>query len=95
MSVWIATWMSWRSATSRQLSIAAGVLPQSRAASGRWRRRVPALQRQRQAGVALAGEADVHREGVGGWSIRAMCRDRRCSGGVGPGGGPVPPPIMW
>lgn len=46
------------------------------------------LQRQRQAGVALAGEADVHREGVGGLEHpRHVPGTGGAGGGVGPGGG--------
>ena len=63
VSVWIATCTSISSATERQLSIAAGVVPQS---SWSLSPIAPALhllaQRLGQAHVAFAEEAEVHRE---------------------------------
>jgi hypothetical protein len=75
----------------------------------RGRRRAPVLvqlQRSRrrprssrpaagQRGVALAGEAEVHREGIEAWIMRSMCQ----APGVQvvasvPCAGPVPPPSM-
>jgi hypothetical protein len=76
VSVWIATWTSSSSATPRQLSIAAGVVPQS---SCSLRPMAPARICSRsavgRARVALAEEAEVHREGLGGLAASAsMCQ---------------------
>ena len=89
VSVWIATCTSISSATDRQLSMAAGVVPQS---SCSFRPMAPAStcssSAAGQAGVALAEEAEVHREAR---RPPAACecdvpRPRRAGGGVGAGG---------
>ena len=55
VSVWIATWMSYFSATFRQLSMAAGVVPQSSCSLRPMHAGFDLLvERPRQAGVALA-----------------------------------------
>jgi hypothetical protein len=88
VSVWIATCTSYWSATLRQLSMLAGrgapVFVQLEADGAG----LDLLdQRLRQAGVALAGEADVHREGVGGLEhARQVPRTGGARGGVGAGG---------
>ncbi len=88
VSVWMATWTSCASATARQQSIAAGVVPQS---SCSLRPMQPARdlldQRLGLAGVALAQEAEVHRQRVGGLQhARDVPGARRAGGGVGAGG---------
>jgi hypothetical protein len=96
VSVWIITCTSWSSATDRQLSMAAGVVPQSSCSfSAQAPASIISTSARGQRGVALAGEAEVHREGVEASIIRAICQ--------GPGvqvvasvpcAGPVPPPSM-
>ena len=97
VSVWIVTCTSYSSATDRQQSMAAGVVPQS---SCSLRPQAPASICSTSAcglrGVALAGEAEVHREARRPpASMRARCQ--------GPGvqvvaavpvAGPVPPPSI-
>ena len=88
VSVWIATCVSVISATVRQLSIAAGVVPQS---SCSFRPMAPArdllAQRFGQRGVALAQEAQVHREGLGRLQHAVdVLGPRRAGRGVGAGG---------
>ena len=95
VSVWIATWMSWRSATSRQLSIAAGVLPQS---SCSFRPMAPASTCSSGSG-RLALPLPVKPMFIGkasaAWSIRAMCQGPEVQVvALVPAAGPVPPPIM-
>ena len=67
VSVWIITCTSYSSATDRQQSIAAGVVPQS---SCSFSDDAPARTISSSAcgprGIALAGEGKVHREGIGG-----------------------------
>jgi hypothetical protein len=72
----------------RQLSMAAGVVPQS---SCSFRPMAPAaicwLSASRAAGVALAQEAQVHREGIGRLQHAVdVLRPRRAGGGEGAGG---------
>jgi hypothetical protein len=96
VSVWIATCTSISSATVRQQSMAAGVVPQS---SCSLRPMAPARTCSRsgfgQASVALAEEAEVHREGLGrlehaldvpGPGVQVVAKV--------PVAGPVPPPSM-
>ena len=53
------------------------------------------FQRRRQRGIALAGEAEIHRKRVGGLDHAGdVPRARRAGGGVGAGAGPVPPPSI-
>ena len=96
VSVWIATWMSWRSATSRQLSIAAGVLPQS---SCSFRPMAPASTCSSSGSGRLALPLPVKPMFIGkasaAWSIRAMCQGPEVQVvALVPAAGPVPPPIM-
>src|SRR5438132_12935662 len=96
VSVWIITWMSYSSATERQLSIAAGVVPQS------------SCSLSAQAPAVIISTSDAGREALplpeiprltgnasNDWIIRPMCQ--------GPGvqvvakvpcDGPVPPPSI-
>src|SRR6476646_10446648 len=96
VSEWIITWMSWSSATERQLSIAAGVVPQS------------SCNLSAQAPALIISTSDAGREALplpeiprltenesNDWIIRPMCQ--------GPGvqvvakvpcEGPVPPPSI-
>ena len=61
------TWTSWSSATERQLSIAAGVVPQSSCSlSAQAPASIISTSAAGQRGVALAGEAEIDREGVEG-----------------------------
>lgn len=94
--MWIATWMSWRSATSRQLSIAAGVLPQS---SCSFRPMAPASTCSSSGSGRLALPLPVKPMFIGkasaAWSIRAMCQGPEVQVvALVPAAGPVPPPIM-
>lgn len=96
VSVWIATWMSWRSATSKQLSIAAGVLPQS---SCSFRPMAPASTCSSSGSGRLALPLPVKPMFIGkasaAWSIRAMCQGPEVQVvALVPAAGPVPPPIM-
>ena len=95
VSVWMATWTSYSSATRRLQSIAAGVVPQS---SWSLRPQAPATicstQRAGPAAVALAEQAPVDRQRLGRLEHAAMFQ------GPGvqvvafvPSAGPVPPPI--
>ena len=96
VSEWIATWTSMRSATARQLSIAAGVLPQSScsfrpmapartcSSSGSGRLTLPLPRKPRFIGKASAAPSiECRCHGPGVQVVAAV-----------PTAGPVPPPIM-
>ena len=87
VSVWIITWTSNSSATERQQSMAAGVVPQSSCSlSAQAPARIISSSAAGRRGVALAGEAEIHREGVGGLDHAGeMPGPRRAGGGVGAG----------
>ena len=89
VSVWIATWMSVCSATVRQLSIAAGVVPQS---SCSFRPMAPAshllLQRRRRLALPLPKKPRFIGKASAASSMRWMCQGPACSGGEGAGGWP-------
>ena len=97
VSVWIATWTSVSSATARQAVDGGGrgapVLVQLEAAGAGQHLLDQRVRRRR---VALAEEADVHRQAVGG--LQHAARGARAPGvqvvALVPSAGPVPPPSM-
>ena len=96
VSVWIATWMSFSSATARQVSIAAGVVPQS---SCSFRPIAPASTCWRSASGRLALPLPRKPRLIGNAS--AACSMRAMFPGPGvqvvakvPVAGPVPPPSI-
>ncbi len=87
VSVWIITCTSYLSATDRQQSIAAGVVPQSSCSLSA---QAPALTISSSAagprGIALAGKAEIDRKRIGRLDHAAeMPRPRRAGGGIGAG----------
>ena len=92
VSVWIITWTSKRSATARQLSIAAGVVPQS---SCSFRQLAPARIISSSAcgwdALPLPAKAMIDRQALGGLQhAREVPRPGRAGGGGGAGGGAGP-----
>ncbi|MOA09921.1 hypothetical protein D3C78_1297840 [compost metagenome] len=96
VSVWIATCTSNRSATLRQLSMLAGVVPQS---SCNLRPMAPALTCSIKGSGRLALPLPVRPMFIGNasaaWSMRARCHGPEVQVvALVPVAGPVPPPIM-
>jgi hypothetical protein len=74
VSVWIITCTSYWSATDRQQSMAAGVVPQSSCSFSAQAPPRIISSSAAAGGVALARQADVHREGVEAWIMRPICQ---------------------
>ena len=96
VSVWISTWISWSSATDRQVSIAAGVVPQS---SCSFSAQAPARICSISAAGRVALPLPKKPRFIGSPSAACSMRPRCQAPGVQvvalvPAAGPVPPPSM-